>query len=163
MDTNFHLSVDVNVGLTPTLQTFLESFFKMSAKVTEEKPVKEPTAKPKKVAVTPEEQKEEYKQVKEENPAVAKLEEKLDLELVEKKPTEIIRAAMTACRERIEGKDYTKESPYHKELTAEFKRIAALLGSERPSELPADKVSSFVNAINALDVEDGKIVVPEAF
>ena len=162
MDTNFHLSVDVNVGLTPALQTFLESFFKMSASVTED-PVKKPAAKPKKVAVTSEEQQEELEQVKQENPAVAKLQDKLDLELVEKKPTEIIRAAMTACRERIEGKDYTKESPYHKELTAEFKRIAALLGSERPSELPADKVSSFVNAINALDVEDGKIVVPEAF
>ena len=155
-----HFSVDVNIGLTAALQQFLEGFTSKSSgshavaeEVRQEKP-----AEPKPIAVTPEEQKAELEQVKKETPAVAKLQKNLDLELVEKKPAEIVRAAMAECRTRIEGEGYTKESPYHKELTVEFKKIAQLLGSDKPSELPADKVASFCEVLEHIGVKDGELI-----
>ena len=155
-----HFSVDVNIGLTAALQQFLEGFTSKSSgshavaeEVRQEKP-----AEPKPIAVTPEEQKAELEQVKKETPAVAKLQKNLDLELVEKKPAEIVRAAMAECRTRIEGEGYTKESPYHKELTVEFKKIAQLLGSDKPSELPADKVASFCEVLGHIVVRDGELI-----
>lgn len=155
-----HFSVDVNIGLTAALQQFLEGFTSKSSgshavaeDVKQEKP-----AEPKPIAVTPEEQKAELEQVKKETPAVAKLQKNLDLELVEKKPAEIVRAAMAECRTRIEGEGYTKESPYHKELTIEFKKIAQLLGSDKPSELPADKVASFCEVLEHIVVKDDELI-----
>ena len=155
-----HFSVDVNIGLTAALQQFLEGFTSKSSgsHVVAEEVKQEKPAEPKPIAVTPEEQKAELEQVKKETPAVAKLQKNLDLELVEKKPAEIVRAAMAECRTRIEGEGYTKESPYHKELTIEFKKIAQLLGSDKPSELPADKVASFCDVLEHIGVKDGELI-----
>lgn len=171
MSTSFHFSLDVNIALAPALQSLLETAlaaapakvqydapFEAEAEPTpepepdpapvEEKPAKK-EAKP--FPTTPEKHLEEMKAA---NPAIAALQERLGLELVTDKPAEFIRAAMADCRTRIEGEGYTKDSAYHKELTAEFKRIAQLLGSEKPSELPADKVESFVDAINNLYIDE---------
>lgn len=84
----------------------------------------------------------------------------------EQKPltAEDVRAAMHATRQRIEGKDYKENTngdlykKYHKPLTAQFKNIAALLGAEKPSALPPDKIANFIEQCNGLQVmEDGTI------
>lgn len=84
----------------------------------------------------------------------------------EQKPltAEDVRAAMHATRQRIEGEDYKENTngdlykKYHKPLTAQFKNIAALLGAEKPSALPPDKIANFIEQCNGLQVmEDGTI------
>lgn len=84
----------------------------------------------------------------------------------EQKPltAEDVRAAMHATRQRIEGEDYKENTngdlykKYHKPLTATFKNIAALLGAEKPSALPSDKIADFIKQCNGLQVmEDGTI------
>lgn len=175
MSTSFHFSLDVNIALAPALQSLLETALAAApAKVQYDAPFEaeaEPTPEPEPVAApAPVEEKPAKKEKKEKpfpttpekhleevkaaNPAIAALQERLGLGLVTDKPAEFIRAAMADCRTRIEGEGYTKDSAYHKELTAEFKRIAQLLGSEKPSELPADKVESFVDAINNLYIDE---------
>lgn len=84
----------------------------------------------------------------------------------EEKPltAEDVRAAMHKTRQRIEGEDYKENTngdlykKYHKPLTATFKNIAALLGAEKPSALPPDKIASFMEQCDELRVmEDGTI------
>lgn len=84
----------------------------------------------------------------------------------EQKPltAEDVRAAMHATRQRIEGEDYKENTngdlykKYHKPLTAQFKNIAALLGADKPSALPSDKIADFIEQCNGLQVmEDGTI------
>ena len=84
----------------------------------------------------------------------------------EQKPltAEDVRAAMHKTRQRIEGEDYKENTngeaykKYHKPLTAQFKNIAALLGAEKPSALPPDKIANFIKQCNDLQImEDGTI------
>lgn len=84
----------------------------------------------------------------------------------EQKPltAEDVRAAMHKTRQRIEGEDYKENTngeaykKYHKHLTAQFKNIAALLGAEKPSALPPDKIANFIKQCNGLQImEDGTI------
>lgn len=84
----------------------------------------------------------------------------------EQKPltAEDVRAAMHVTRQRIEGEDYKENTngdlykKYHKPLTAQFKNIAALLGAEKPSALPPDKIANFIEQCNELHImEDGTI------
>ena len=84
----------------------------------------------------------------------------------EQKPltAEDVRAAMHKTRQRIEGEDYKENTngeaykKYHKPLTAQFKNIAALLGAEKPSALPPDKIADFIEQCNGLQImEDGTI------
>lgn len=84
----------------------------------------------------------------------------------EQKPltAEDVRAAMHATRQRIEGEDYKENTngelykKYHKPLTAQFKNIAALLGADKPSVLPSDKIADFIEQCNGLQImEDGTI------
>lgn len=77
---------------------------------------------------------------------------------------EDVRAAMHATRQRIEGEDYKENTngdlykKYHKPLTAQFKNIAALLGADKPSALPSDKIADFIEQCNGLQVMgDGTI------
>lgn len=77
---------------------------------------------------------------------------------------EDVRAAMHKTRQRIEGEDYKENTngeaykKYHKPLTAQFKNIAALLGAEKPSALPPDKIADFIEWCNGLQImEDGTI------
>lgn len=87
-------------------------------------------------------------------------------EEAEEKPltAEDVRAAMHATRQRIEGEDYKENTngdlykKYHKPLTAQFKNITSLLGAEKPSALPPDKIASFIEQCNGLQImEDGTI------
>lgn len=77
---------------------------------------------------------------------------------------EDVRAAMHQTRQRIEGEDYKEHTDsdaykkYHKALTAQFKNIAALLGSDKPSALPAEQRANFIKQCDELQVsEDGTI------
>ena len=82
-----------------------------------------------------------------------------------KEYTEVdVRAAMERTRKRIEGEDYKentsseKYKKYHRQLTAEFKNIAAFLGSEKPSALPTSELrEAFCNQCDELILKDGKI------
>jgi len=81
----------------------------------------------------------------------------------EQKPltAEDVRAAMHVTRQRIEGEDYKENTngelykKYHKPLTAQFKNIAALLGADKPSALPSDKIANFIEQCNGLQVMEG--------
>lgn len=84
----------------------------------------------------------------------------------EQKPltAEDVRAAMHKTRQRIEGEDYKENTngdlykKYHKPLTAQFKNIAALLGADKPSALPPDKIANFIEQCNGLQImKDGTI------
>lgn len=84
----------------------------------------------------------------------------------EQKPltAEDVRAAMHKKRQRIEGEDYKENTngeaykKYHKPLTAQFKNIAALLGADKPSALPPDKIAKFIEQCDGLQImEDGTI------
>lgn len=84
----------------------------------------------------------------------------------EQKPltAEDVRAAMHVTRQRIEGEDYKENTDgelykkYHKPLTAQFKDIAALLGADKPSALPSDKIASFIEQCGELKIlKDGTI------
>ena len=77
---------------------------------------------------------------------------------------EDVRAAIHKTRQRIEGEDYKENTngdlykKYHKPLTAQFKNIAALLGAEKPSALPPDKIANFIEQCNGLQImKDGTI------
>ena len=83
---------------------------------------------------------------------------------------EDVREAMHKVRQRIEGENYKENTDsenykkYHRVLTQTFKNISALLGSDKPSTLPADQRAAFINEINALVVnEKGEITKPDAF
>ena len=99
---------------------------------------------------------------KKEQAAPAKEEE---AEPAEKEYTEVdVRAAMERTRKRIEGEDYKentsseKYKKYHRQLTAEFKNIAAFLGSDKPSALPTSELrKNFCNQCDELILEDGQI------
>lgn len=84
----------------------------------------------------------------------------------EQKPltAEDVRAAMHVTRQRIEGEDYKENTngelykKYHKPLTAQFKNIAALLGADKPSALPPNKIASFIEQCGELKIlKDGTI------
>lgn len=82
-----------------------------------------------------------------------------------KQPTaEDVRAAMHRTRQRIEGEDYKDHTDselyqkYHKELTRQFKNIAAELGADKPSALPEERRESFIDRCDLLTVlEDGNV------
>lgn len=87
----------------------------------------------------------------------------------EEKPltAEDVRAAMHKTRQRIEGEDYKENTngdlykKYHKPLTAQFKNIAALLGAEKPSALPPDKIASFMEQCDELRIMDDGTIGPK--
>ena len=87
------------------------------------------------------------------------------------KPKELteqdIREAMDKTRKRIEGEDYKDNTEsegyqkYHRQLTSMFKNIAAELGAEKPSALPAEQRQAFITECDLLQVmEDGTIGKP---
>lgn len=87
----------------------------------------------------------------------------------EEKPltAEDVRAAMHKTRQRIEGEDYKENTngdlykKYHQPLTATFKNIAALLGAEKPSALPPDKIASFMEQCDELRIMDDGTIGPK--
>ena len=156
------INVNVQVGVTEELYSLLRNLLpgakpvaapepaaqQQESKTDEEQPAEVINPEP-----TPEPKKEE---------APAKEEE---AEPAEKEYTEVdVRAAMERTRKRIEGDDYKentsseKYKKYHRQLTAEFKNIAAFLGSDKPSALPTSELrKNFCNQCDELILEDGQI------
>lgn len=96
--------------------------------------------------------------------AQAEADKPTDADATKELTEEDVRAAMHKTRQRIEGEDYKEHTDgeaykkYHKALTAQFKNIAALLGSDKPSALPAEQRANFIKQCDELQVlEDGTI------
>ena len=185
MKTDFCISVQVNIGVTPEVVQLVTAILtKQPTAVvipapSSEQPQPEaeaPTPAPAKkgrgkakTADAPEAPAEESAQAQEAAPAAdaaPETEEPQPETQAEGKAltVEDVREAMRRARVRIEGEDwetnttgegYTK---YHRQLNATFKNIAALLGSDKPSTLSEDKFASFIKQCDELIVDaDGTI------
>lgn len=146
------INVNVQVGVTEELYSLLRNLLPEPAVQQQESKTDE-ASQPAAVInpePTPEPKKEEAAPAKEE---------------ADKEYTEVdVRAAMERTRKRIEGEDYKENTSsenykkYHRQLTAEFKNIAAFLGSEKPSALPTSELRrNFCNQCDGLILEDGQI------
>ena len=185
MKTDFCISVQVNIGVTPEVVQLVTAILtKQPTAVvipapSSEQPQPEaeaPTPAPAKkgrgkakTADAPEAPAEESAQAQEAAPAADAAPETEEPQPEaqaegEALTVEDVREAMRRARVRIEGEDwetnttgegYTK---YHRQLNATFKNIAALLGSDKPSTLSEDKFASFIKQCDELIVDaDGTI------
>lgn len=186
MKTDFSINVQVNLGVTPEIVALVNAILchrPTVAPTAEEaldgngqvdnkpEPTKEPAGDEQQEAAANEadangEQVAEQEEAKAEEAAPQNEGQAKAQAEAEQKPltAEDVRAAMHATRQRIEGEDYKENTngdlykKYHKPLTAQFKNIAALLGAEKPSALPPDKIANFIEQCNGLQImEDGTI------
>lgn len=165
MDT-IKINVNVQIGVTKELFGLLSAFQHRPAPAVAAAPAE---SKPGEAAEV-EQPKPEPEAKKEE--AAPKAEAKKEAAPANKEYTEVdVRAAMERTRKRIEGDDYKentngeKYKKYHRQLTAEFKNIAALLGSEKPSALPSSELrETFCAQCDELVIgEDGNITTNAPF
>ena len=168
MDT-IKINVNVQIGVTKELFGLLSAFQHRPAPAVAAAPAESKSGE----AAAPAEVKQpkpEPEAKKEE--AASKAEAKKEAAPANKEYTEVdVRAAMERTRKRIEGDDYKentngeKYKKYHRQLTAEFKNIAALLGSEKPSALPSSELrESFCAQCDELVIgEDGNITTNARF
>ena len=181
MKTDFSINVNVSIGVTPEVVALVTSILtKQHGQIVVPGVVSD--QKPEEAAQTPVRKTRKAKgevaaeapatdapvdQQEEETPAdQPEAEAEASRELTE----EDVREAMHKVRQRIEGENYKENTDsenykkYHRVLTQTFKNISALLGSDKPSTLPADQRAAFINEINALVVnEKGEIAKPDAF
>lgn len=148
MDT-IKINVNVQIGVTKELYSLLAAFQHNAVPADTAAPVESKPAE----ATKPVEVEQPKPEAKPEEPA-------------RKEYTEVdVRAAMEKTRKRIEGDDYKentsgeKYKKYHRQLTAQFKNIAALLGSDKPSTLPSSELrESFCKQCDELVIgDDGNI------
>jgi len=180
MKTDFSINVNVSIGVTPEVVALVTSILTkqpgqiaVPGVVSDTKPeeaVQTPVRKTRKAkgeaaAEAPVDQQEEETPADQPEPQ-PEAEAETNRELTE----EDVREAMHKVRQRIEGENYKENTDsenykkYHRVLTQTFKNISALLGSDKPSTLPADQRAAFINEINALIVnEKGEIAKPDAF
>lgn len=180
---NFDLNINVLVGVTPQLATFLTALLQSRQATPVQLPATEVPApeqsaegeKPRRTrrakADAPEAAPvaEVVPEPEEPQPADApKPFAEAPVQQPEKELTEEdIRACMHRTRQRFEGEDYKENTDsevykkYHKQLTGMFKQIAAVLGADKPSALPADKREAFIAECDALIIgKDGNITPP---
>lgn len=177
MKTDFSINVQVNLGVTPEIVALVNAILCHRSTVAptaeealdgngqvDNKPEDTDPAQPqqptnKRGRKKKEEAKAEEAAPQDEGQAKAQAE-------AEQKPltAEDVRAAMHKTRQRIEGEDYKENTngdlykKYHKPLTVQFKNIAALLGADKPSALPSDKIANFIEQCDGLQImEDGTI------
>ncbi len=180
MKTDFSVNIQVNIGVTPEVVQLVTAILtKKPATVLipeakSDEPQPEPQAeapkKPRKGKgeAAPEAPKEpeaeqQAAETSDDQPEPQAAEAPADdapRELTE----EDVREAMHRTRQRIEGENYKENTDsenykkYHRALTQTFKNIAALLGSDKPSTLPADKREAFISEVNDLIInEKGEI------
>jgi hypothetical protein len=180
MKTDFSINVNVSIGVTPEVVALVTSILTkqpgqivVPGVVSDTKPEeaaqapvrKTCKAKGEAAAEAPVDQQEEETPADQPEPQ-PEAEAETNRELTE----EDVREAMHKVRQRIEGENYKENTDsenykkYHRVLTQTFKNISALLGSDKPSTLPADQRAAFINEINALVVnEKGEITKPNAF
>lgn len=70
-----------------------------------------------------------------------------------------MRAAVTRCRERIEGEDWEDKSgvgykTYHKKVTAAVKGIVGLCGADKIPDIAEEKRAAFIQQVDSLKVTD---------
>lgn len=186
MKTDFSINVQVNLGVTPEIVALVNAILSHRptiAPTAEEaldgngqvdnklEPTKEPAGDEQQEAEANEadangEQVAEQEEAKAEEAAPQNEGQAKAQAEAEQKPltAEDVRAAMHKTRQRIEGEDYKENTngdlykKYHKPLTAQFKNIAALLGADKPSALPSDKIANFIEQCDDLQImEDGTI------
>lgn len=170
MKTDFSINVQVNLGVTPEIVALVNA-------ILSHRPTIAPTAeealdgngqvdnKPEDTTPAQPQQPTNKRGGKKKEDAAPQDEGQAKAQAEQKPLTaEDVRAAMHATRQRIEGEDYKENTngdlykKYHKPLTAQFKNIAALLGADKPSALPSDKIANFIEQCNGLQVmEDGTI------
>ena len=163
------INVNVQIGVTKELFGLLSAFQHRPAPAVAAAPAE---SKPDEAAAPAEvEQPKPEPEAKKEE-AAPKAEAKKEAAPANKEYTEVdVRAAMERTRKRIEGDDYKentngeKYKKYHRQLTAEFKNIAALLGSEKPSALPSSELrETFCAQCDKLVIgEDGNITTNAPF
>lgn len=168
MDT-IKINVNVQIGVTNELFGLLSAFQHRPAPAVAAAPAE---SKPGEAAAPAEvEQPKPEPEAKKEE-AASKAEAKKEAAPANKEYTEVdVRAAMERTRKRIEGDDYKentngeKYKKYHRQLTANFKNIAALLGSEKPSALPSSELrETFCAQCDKLVIgEDGNITTNAPF
>lgn len=162
MKTDFCINVQVNIGVTPEVVQLVTAILtKQPTAVVIPAPSSE-QPQPEAEAPTPAPAKKGRGKAKTADAPEAPAEESAQAEGKEL-TEEDVRAAMDKTRRRIEGEDYKNNTDgegykkYHKQLTATFKNIAALLGSDKPSTLPAEQRASFIQQCDELIVENGEI------
>lgn len=173
MKTDFSINVQVNIGITPEVVQLVTAILQKTPPALVAAPAA--SEQPQSAAPTLAAGKKDKGKAKPETPAPDTTAESVadtadaapeaeapaddNKELTEQD----VREAMHRTRQRIEGEDYKNNTnsegykKYHKPLTAQFKNIAALLGSDKPSTLPADKRASFIQQCDELVVKDGEI------
>ena len=173
MKTDFSINVQVNLGVTPEIVALVNAILSHRPTVapTDEEALDgngQVDNKPEDTTPAQPQQPTNKRGRKKKEDAAAPQNEgqAKDQAEAEQKPltAEDVRAAMHKTRQRIEGEDYKENTngeaykKYHKPLTAQFKNIAALLGAEKPSALPPDKIADFIEQCNGLQImEDGTI------
>lgn len=183
MKTDFSINVQVNLGVTPEVVQLVTAILQPKgwyAPIVDDKPnnqveAKETPAADEKPASQTRKPKTENRaaqtdkaedEVKPNGQDTAK--KSIQADKTEDKAKSLteedVRAAMHQTRLRIEGEDYKENTSgelykkYHKELSTQFKQIAAFLGAEKPSLLPADKRQAFIDECAKLKVlNDGTI------
>lgn len=184
MKTDFSINVNVSIGVTPEVVALVTSILTKqptatAAPVASDQPeatVQEPAparrtrkAKTDAPANEPEPQSEAPTDAPEPEPQPEPSAEAAPAAEAKELTEQDIREAMDRTRKRIEGEDYKNNTDsegyvkYHKVLTATFKNIAALLGSDKPSTLPVEKRADFISECDALTVENGEITKKLAF
>lgn len=166
------INVNVQIGVTKELFGLLSAFQHRSAPAVAASPAEsksDEAAEVEQPKPEPEAKKEEAAPAADPAP---KAEAKKEAAPANKEYTEVdVRAAMERTRKRIEGDDYKentngeKYKKYHRQLTANFKNIAALLGSEKPSALPSSELrETFCAQCDKLVIgEDGNITTNAPF
>lgn len=144
------ITVNVQIGLTDELHSFLSKLIPAAPAVAA------PAAQPETKEVAPEPQPEAEVTNQEPAPAEEPAPEPA------KEYTEVdVRAAMDRTRKRFEGEDYKDKTDsdlykkYHRALTAQFKNMAAVLGSDKPSTLPSSELrEAFIKMCDELIMGD---------
>lgn len=153
------ITVNVQIGLTDELHSFLSKLIPAAPAVAAPA-AKEPAAQPETKEVEPEPQPEAEVTNQEPTPEPAKEYTEVD-----------VRAAMDRTRKRFEGEDYKDKTDsdlykkYHRALTAQFKNMAAVLGSDKPSTLPSSELrEAFIKMCDELILGDnGEITTAVPF
>lgn len=173
MKTDFSINVQVNIGITPEVVQLVTAILQktpptlVAAPAVSEQPQLEApilaAGKKGKGKAKPETSAPDTNAESAANTAEAAPEAEAQANDNKELTEQDVREAMHRTRQRIEGEDYKNNTnsegykKYHKPLTAQFKNIAALLGSDKPSTLPADKRASFIQQCDELVVKDGEI------
>ena len=153
------ITVNVQIGLTDELHSFLSKLIPAAPAIAAPA-AKEPAAQPETKEVEPEPQPEAEVTNQEPTPEPAKEYTEVD-----------VRAAMDRTRKRFEGEDYKDKTDsdlykkYHRALTAQFKNMAAVLGSDKPSTLPSSELrEAFIKMCDELILGDnGEITTAVPF